>query len=75
MTTNKILHTSLEWLFPIFIIIGAALTAYDVYPLNKWFFVVGNGGVAVMCIIWKRWSLVVLNALLTAVYAWGLIVI
>jgi len=64
----------LEWIFPIIIGIGAMLTAYDIYPLNKWFFLIGNGGLAIMCIVWKRWSLVVLNSVLALVYLSGLIV-
>jgi len=68
----SVLNT-LEWFFPAVILIGAALTAYDIYPLNKWFFVVGNGGVAIMCVVWKRWSLVILNTLLTLLYVSGLI--
>jgi hypothetical protein len=62
-----------EWIFPTIIVIGVALTAYDVYPLNKWFFLFGNGGLTVMCIIWKRWSLVALNSILTMLYLTGLI--
>jgi hypothetical protein len=62
-----------EWIFPIIIIIGATLTAYDIYPLNKWFFLIGNGGLTIMCIIWKRWSLVALNSFLAVIYLSGLI--
>lgn len=62
-----------EWIFPIIIVIGAVLTAYDIYPLNKWFFLVGNGGLAVMCVLWKRWSLVALNTFLGVIYLSGLI--
>jgi len=63
-----------EWIFPSIVIVGAVLTAYDIYPLNKWFFIVGNGGIAVMCVLWKRWSLVALNTILTAIYISGLII-
>lgn len=63
-----------EWIFPILIVIGATLTAYDIYPINKWFFFIGNGGLTVMCVIWKRWSLVALNSYLTLIYLSGIIV-
>jgi hypothetical protein len=63
-----------EWIFPIIILVGAGLTAYDIYPINKWFFLIGNGGLAIMCIIWKRWSLVALNSILTLIYLSGIIV-
>ena len=73
-TFKKVGHDILEWLFPAIIICGACLTAYDIYPLNKWVFAIGNGGLAIMCIFWKRWSLVALNTILTSIYVWGLIV-
>jgi hypothetical protein len=63
-----------EWIFPILIVIGAVLTAYDIYPINKWFFLIGNGGLTVMCIIWYRWSLVALNSFLTVIYLSGILV-
>lgn len=63
-----------EWIFPVLIVIGATLTAYDIYPINKWFFLIGNAGLAIMCIIWKRWSLVALNSYLSLIYLTGIIV-
>jgi len=63
-----------EWVFPILIVIGATLTAYDIYPINKWVLFIGNGGLTVMCVIWRKWSLVTLNGFLTVIYLSGIIV-
>jgi hypothetical protein len=63
-----------EWIFPVLIVIGAILTAYDIYPINKWFFLIGNCGLTIMCIIWRKWSLVALNSFLTLIYFTGLII-
>jgi len=62
-----------EWIFPIVIMVGATLTAHDIYPWNKWLFLVGNGGLTIMCALWRRWSLVGLNGYLALTYLVGLL--
>ena len=70
---HSLIAKVLEWLFPAMAVIAATLTAYDVYPLNKWFFVFGNGGLAGMCLVWKRYSLAVLNSYIAVINLTGLI--
>lgn len=63
----------LKWLATIALITGAMLTSMDIRPWNIWAFNVGNLAWIAVGLIWREWSLVVLNAGLTIIYAIGLL--
>ncbi len=65
--------TWLKWLATAALIVGAVLTSMDIRPWNIWAFNVGNLAWIVVGIMWREWSLIVLNVGLTAIYAVGLL--
>lgn len=75
MTLPKTTVEWIEWIAPIFCILGAILTAYDIYPLNKYLFIIGNGALSYMFYIWRKWMLFFLNFIVTITYMTGLIYI
>lgn len=62
----------LKWLATATLIFGAVLTTMDVRPLNIWMFNAGNLAWLIVGVLWREWSLVVLNTVLIAIYAYGL---
>lgn len=62
----------LKWLATATLIFGAVLTTMDVRPLNIWMFNAGNLAWLIVGMLWREWSLVVLNTVLIAIYAYGL---
>lgn len=71
MTVTKDLVA--EWAITIILIIGVALTSYNIFPLNLWVSAVGNIGWLYLGIIWKKWSLFTVQLIITAIYLAGLI--
>lgn len=65
--------TWLKWLATASLIVGATLTSLDIRPWNIWAFNVGNFAWIIVGVMWREWSLIVLNAGLTAIYAVGLL--
>lgn len=63
----------LKWFATVALITGAILTSLDLYPLNLWAFNIGNICWIIVGLIWREWSLVVLNSVLTGIYIVGLI--
>ena len=63
----------LKWLATAALIVGAVLTSMDIRPWNIWAFNVGNLAWIVVGIMWREWSLIVLNVGLTVIYAVGLL--
>jgi hypothetical protein len=63
----------LKWFATGTLILGAILTTVDIRPLNIWMFNTGNLAWLIVGIMWREWSLVVLNLVLIAIYAYGLI--
>jgi len=50
------------------LIIGAALTSLNIYPLNIWFLFVSNLGWAIQAILWRKYSLLTVQTVITAIY-------
>jgi hypothetical protein len=64
--------TVLKWFATATLIFGAVLTSLDIRPWNIWAFNTGNIAWIIVGLMWKEWSLVVMNAVLVAIYAYGL---
>lgn len=71
MTLNR--DFILEWAITIILIIGVALTSFNIFPLNLWISLIGNIGWLYLGYIWKKWSLLVVQLVITAIYIVGLI--
>jgi len=62
-----------KWASSIFLIMGMVLTAYNVYPHNLFFHVVGLAGWLTVAILWNDRSLIMLNTVALVIYANGII--
>jgi hypothetical protein len=63
----------LEWGSTFVLIIGVTLTAFNVFPLNVYLSLAGNFGWFVLSVYWKKWSLVTVQVIVSAIYVVGLI--
>lgn len=63
----------IEWTATFLVIAGSALTSMDVYPLNLSIALVGNLGWLVVGVLWRKWSLIIIQAVLSVIYIGGLI--
>ena len=61
-----------EWLCTLVLIVGVALTSYNVYPLNIWLSFLGNLGWMVLGYIWRKWSLFIVELIITIIYIAGI---
>ena len=64
----------LEWSATAVIIVGAVFAALDIYP---WSAILLNGGAflwLILSIMWRKASLIIINAALLIIYTVGLIV-
>lgn len=69
---NKNVEWWIEWISTAVLIIGVALTAYNVYPLNIWLSLLGNIGWFVIGWIWKKYSLLTIQVVISIIYILGL---
>ena len=70
---NKRLEWCMEWGSTALLLVGVALTAFNVFPLNLWVCLAANVGWTVMGIIWKKWSLLIVQAVVSAIYIFGMV--
>ena len=63
-----------KWASSVFLIIAMILTAYNIYPYNLFYHVVGLAGWLLVSIIWNDRSLIMLNAVALIIYANGIMV-
>jgi len=70
---NKRLEWCMEWGSTALLIVVVALTAFNVFPLNLWVCLAANAGWTVMGIIWKKWSLLIVQAVVSAIYIFGMV--
>jgi hypothetical protein len=62
-----------EWLCTIVLLAGVALTSFNIFPLNLWVLFIGNLGWIILGIIWHKWSLTVMQIVITLIYVVGII--
>ena len=63
----------MEWGSTALLLVGVALTSFNVYPLNLYICLAANAGWTVMGILWRKWSLLIVQAVVSAIYVFGLI--
>jgi hypothetical protein len=63
----------LEWGITVTLILGVALTSFNIFPLNLWVSTIGNIGWLYLGYIWKKWSLFVVQLIITIIYIVGLL--
>jgi hypothetical protein len=64
----------IEWSATLILMIGVALTAWNVYPLNIYFSLAGNFGWLIVGYMWKKWSLIAIQYVVSGLYIAGLII-
>jgi hypothetical protein len=64
----------IEWSSTAILIVGVTLTAWNIYPLNVYFSLAGNIGWTTIGIMWRKWSLIVIQGVLSLIYIIGLLV-
>lgn len=62
----------IEWLSTVTLIAGVALTSFNIYPLNLWVSLLGNVGWLLLGWMWKKWSLFIVELVITAIYIVGI---
>jgi len=62
-----------EWVCTVVLIAGVVLTSFNIYPLNIWVLLIGNIGWVALGWIWRKWSLIILQTLITIIYIAGVI--
>ena len=70
---NKQVEWCMEWGSTALLLVGVALTSFNIYPLNLWVCLAANAGWTVMGIIWKKWSLLIVQAVVSAIYIFGMV--
>lgn len=70
---NKIYESLFEWAATFVLIVGVALTAWNIYPMNIYFSLAGNAMWLVLAIKWNKWSLFSVQIIITVLYVSGLI--
>ena len=61
----------LEWTSTALVILGAVLTAWNIYPLNLGVQFVGNVGWFIVGYMWRKWSLMTIQAIISIIYIVG----
>jgi hypothetical protein len=70
---NSKVEWCMEWGSTLLLLLGVALTSFNIFPLNLWVCLAANAGWTVMGIIWKKWSLLVVQAVVSAIYIVGIV--
>lgn len=61
-----------EWASTVVLIVGVALTSFNIYPLNVWLSLLGNLGWMVLGYLWRKWSLFIVELIIVAIYIGGI---
>jgi hypothetical protein len=62
-----------EWAATLILIIGVALTSWNIYPANIYISALGNFLWLLMALYWKKWSLIVIQVFILLIYTGGAI--
>ena len=73
MVSQTKLWIFIEWSATITLIIGVALTSWNVYPANIYMSALGNFLWLLMALHWKKWSLITIQVFIILIYAGGVI--
>jgi hypothetical protein len=62
-----------EWISTAVLICGCILTAFNIYPLNIYLSLAGNFGWAIVAVEWRKWSLLVIQGVVSIIYIAGVV--
>ena len=66
-------YQALAWIGTIGLIIGASMTAFNIYPMNVWIMIIANGVWMLAGFLWKEPSVIGLNLAMVLIYIIGAI--
>lgn len=61
-----------EWLATAILMYGVYLSAINDFPMNVYVSLIGNVMWFVLGVMWKKWSLISVQIMITAIYSYGL---
>ena len=64
--------TIIEWTATVFFLISVALTSLDIFPINLYVSLVTNLLWLWVGFIWRKWSLITVEAVVCVMYAVGI---
>jgi len=67
--------TSIEWAATVTLILGVALTSWNIYPLNIYISALGNFLWLLMALHWKKWSLITIQVFIIVIYVGGVFIV
>lgn len=65
--------TFIEWAATVTLILGVALTSWNIYPANIYMSTVGNFLWLLMALYWRKWSLITIQVFIILIYAGGIV--
>ena len=71
--TSKRAELALEIIATIVLITGVALTSFNMYPANIYVSLAGNFLWFILGIIWRKWSLIIIQIVVTIIYLFGIV--
>lgn len=63
----------LEWTSTLILVIGVALTAWNIHPLNVYVSIIGNFGWLIVAFMWRKWSIITVQVVVVMIYLFGMI--
>lgn len=69
----KTLEFYLEWVSTFVLLVGVALTSFNVYPLNLYVSIAGNIGWMIVAFMWRKWSIITVQVVIVIIYVAGMI--
>jgi len=63
----------IEWISTVLLVVGVALTSWDVTPWNLWLGLIANAAWIYIGARWHRWSLMVVSIVICSLYVSGLV--
>ena len=61
-----------EWISTAVLLFGCFLNAVNVYPANVYWCLAGNFGWSIVGIAWRKWSLIVIQSVVSVIYVYGI---
>jgi hypothetical protein len=62
-----------EWISTFVLLLGVFLTSINYFPLNIYISLIGNIMWFVLGIHWKKWSLIIIQIIISLIYIFGII--
>jgi hypothetical protein len=63
----------IEWSATVCFLISVALTSFDIFPINLYVSLITNLLWLAVCIVWRKWSLIIVEAVVCVIYAAGIV--